>query len=322
MTSDINAAQLSLLGLKGLVRGASSKQKRNMQSRNGAEFEFKQPAGKVTEIELHDQVLSLLNDYPRAQDDVISCKARFILFGHLLTRGLEIGQHVTIGAEQEVDLVNDLKLKCIDVKWLTEDGGDEWCSAVVVSLSEENYYEVAVGDCTIKLPVYKLEYTEDDSTANVVFLSDSSLLDIDDDKEPFYDYKYQHGSRTLYDMPFDYVCSLKCKNETEIKQYVGRCMQATLQSLEVEIAQEKQVEFVCEIEDMVHRVVDGLIQFRVKVRGDPVETRGDFGLRIEGTATITADDIIQILQVNEEEDKEGYEDEEGDSDSTSLETYT
>jgi len=200
--------------------------------------------------------------------------------------------------------------KQVRVEWLSGNGeGHEWYPADLSSTDRPHHKVSAHNGLTINLPVYKLVYPSDEKSYHVVFLSKTCLVDIDDKEgNPFYQFCPEgHWQTQSDDMPFDCKISLKCKDDTEMTQFIARCMQTTLLKLEVAVVREDHTQFVDEIQRITDEVVEGLIQF--KRQGDPENTQGYFGIGHQGTAIVTADKIIEILK--ELEDDNSDDDDEG-----------
>ena len=307
MTTNANAALIALLGLGGLVR------RKGVKPSSTATHAFFQPSCNIIELVFKERVRSLLRDFTPPQVDAIACEARVTVLGHLLlTESARVADPDDADPDEVIDLeVIDSTSVSTDVSVEfpveDEDGnhqGFEWYHGVLSPTKKS--WEIVVGECTYKLPVYKLHYPQDNSTTdNVVTLSKTCLLDIDDYDEPFYEYrlgKYPPTGPKPDNMPFDCEELLECNNETEMRQYVARCLQATMRSAEVKVAEEDQIEFVSEIQKMFEEVAGGLDQLRFKSRKVSTNTPGDFGVGpVEGTAIVTADEVIKILKVTTKE---------------------
>ena len=298
MSSDANAALLALLGLKQLVMRKITK------SKKGNGYLLCQPSGKIIELVFEVRVGYLLSESTGTQVNAIVNKSMITLLGHLLvTTNLKLAQDGATGSEQVIDLAQGGSQ--VTVEWLDKDEGHVWCIADVSSTNKP-HHEVTVGSWTIKIPVYKLVYCEGGDSHYVAFLSDTRLVDIEDGDEPFYQFSREihlSASPQHDSMPFDYDKSLKCTNELEMKRYVARCMHTTLlRRQEVLVTEEDQMQFVSAIQNMVGDVVDGLKQLRFKSRNVSKNTPGEFGTGpVEGTAIVTADNIISILEVADSE---------------------
>ena len=169
MTSDANAARLSILGIEKLERKISPK------SAKGNGYLFVQPSNKVMQLYLQDQVQSLLGSCTLAEVGTTAFKAGVILLDHLQAIGHEFAQDGSTDSEQVIDLASEWKQ--VRVEWLSGNGeGHEWYPADLSSTDRPHHKVSAHNGLTINLPVYKLVYHSDEKSYHVVFLSKNAWL--------------------------------------------------------------------------------------------------------------------------------------------------